>query len=137
MDPCGYNGCVLPQGSSERDCEAKCNPAAGCVGVVFADGSCSGQSGPVCWTKSNMDGPGTQVPCRASCSRTGPTPTPPSPGPPSPPTPHVPACASTQCRTSGGGCPAGTQGVACTGLCSAQCGGGAMGCGCAPTAVPT
>ena len=45
-------------------------------------------------------------------------------------------CADTQCRNPDGSCPAGTQGVGCTGLCSAQCGGGVMGCGCAGGPTP-
>jgi cathepsin L len=40
-------------------------------------------------------------------------------------------CADTECRNPDGTCPAGKHGVACSGPCSARCGGGVMGCGCA------
>jgi N-acetylneuraminic acid mutarotase len=48
-----------------------------------------------------------------------------------------PQCSDTQCRLPNDSCPAGTQGVACTGLCPAKCGGGVTGCGCAGAPGPT
>jgi hypothetical protein len=65
--PCGFNGCVLPAGSTHSVCEAKCNSTALCQGYVFADGSCSGKSGPICWTKGSMSR-GSPATCRASRS---------------------------------------------------------------------
>merc|ERR1712232_395210 len=50
--PC--QGCVLPTGSSHLDCEKKCDETPDCVGYVFADESCSGQSGPICRPKGSM-----------------------------------------------------------------------------------
>merc|ERR1712232_58991 len=35
-------------------CEAICNATFGCLGYVFADDSCG--TGPVCWTKADMNG---------------------------------------------------------------------------------
>jgi len=66
MAPCNFNGCVLPRFASHLDCESKCNATTGCVGYVFADSSCSGASGPICWTKSRMEGSGTRHECRDS-----------------------------------------------------------------------
>lgn len=69
IQPCGFAGCVLPVGSTELDCEKKCNATNGCVGIVFADGSCSGghpAGSPICWTKSRMSGTGQSATCRNS-----------------------------------------------------------------------
>ena len=55
MQPCGYNGCVLAKDDTHLACEGKCNATAGCAGYVFADASCSGKDGPICWTKSKME----------------------------------------------------------------------------------
>merc|ERR1712070_821104 len=51
IEPCGHNGCVLPAENTHLDCELLCNMTLGCVGFVYADAGCSGESGPVCWTK--------------------------------------------------------------------------------------
>lgn len=65
MLPCGPFGCVLPADNTHLDCESKCNSTSGCVGFVFADATCSGKSGPICWTKSAM-GKGRPASCRNS-----------------------------------------------------------------------
>mmetsp|Transcript_19189 Transcript_19189/g.54208 ORF Transcript_19189/g.54208 Transcript_19189/m.54208 type:complete len:429 (-) Transcript_19189:52-1338(-) len=65
MPPCGSSGCVLPKDNTYLDCESMCNASAGCLGYVFAEASCSSQSGPVCWTKAAMDTP-SQASCRNS-----------------------------------------------------------------------
>jgi len=65
MKPCGYAGCVMPANSSHLDCEHLCNGTKGCVGYVFADASCSGKSGPICWTKAGW-GSSSKKDCRAS-----------------------------------------------------------------------
>mmetsp|Transcript_111923 Transcript_111923/g.250084 ORF Transcript_111923/g.250084 Transcript_111923/m.250084 type:complete len:425 (+) Transcript_111923:59-1333(+) len=69
--PCGQFGCVLAKDDTHLVCESKCNATVGCVGYVFADGSCSGQSGPICWTKGAMAA-STQAACRNSRTLTGP-----------------------------------------------------------------
>jgi hypothetical protein len=61
--PCGIGGCTLPKNSTHMDCESKCTAAVGCIGYVFADEPCSGKAGPMCWTKSAMDGD-SQASCR-------------------------------------------------------------------------
>jgi len=68
--PCGKNGCVLDAESTHLDCETKCNATSGCAGYVFADASCSGKSGPICWTKGAMKGP-RQRSCRSSRDLSG------------------------------------------------------------------
>ena len=66
MAPCNYDGCILPKDATPEDCQAKCNVSAGCRGIVFADADCSGRSGPICWTKSSIEGGGESKQCRAS-----------------------------------------------------------------------
>lgn len=73
MAPCGYNGCVLAASATHLDCESKCNATKGCAGYVFADASCSGKSGPICWTKSAM-GRSSRKSCRDSRVLAGATP---------------------------------------------------------------
>lgn len=63
--PCGFNGCVLSKESTHLECESKCNATSDCLGYVFADASCSGKSGPICWTKGAM-GRHSQRSCRNS-----------------------------------------------------------------------
>ena len=63
--PCGRTGCVMPGSSTHLDCEAKCNSTQGCVGYVFANASCSGASGALCWTKGAMHAPSPKS-CRDS-----------------------------------------------------------------------
>jgi hypothetical protein len=63
--PCGFNGCVLSKDDTHLDCESKCNATSGCQGYVFADASCSGKSGPICWTKGAM-GASSKKSCRNS-----------------------------------------------------------------------
>ena len=63
--PCGPNGCVFDTSETHMDCERLCNATAGCVGYVFADGSCSGVSKPICWLKASWM-PGTPATCRNS-----------------------------------------------------------------------
>ena len=60
-------GCVLPANSTHLDCAAKCDTARGCVGYVFAQGSCAGArgGGAMCWTKGSMSNPTPQA-CRGS-----------------------------------------------------------------------
>jgi len=65
IPPCGHDGCVLPSDNTQLDCESKCNATSSCAGYVFADASCSGKSGPICWTKGAMKGP-SQKSCRNS-----------------------------------------------------------------------
>jgi hypothetical protein len=55
MEPCGAIGCVLSGNSTNDECGAKCDATIGCIGYVFADADCSGESGPICWLKSAMD----------------------------------------------------------------------------------
>ena len=57
------NGCVLNQSATIGDCETKCKTTAGCVGTVFAEASCSGAGGPICWLKKNCH-PGPSRQCR-------------------------------------------------------------------------
>eukprot|EP01062_Namystynia_karyoxenos_P066681 TRINITY_DN60603_c0_g1_i1.p1 TRINITY_DN60603_c0_g1~~TRINITY_DN60603_c0_g1_i1.p1 ORF type:complete len:745 (+),score=215.99 TRINITY_DN60603_c0_g1_i1:80-2236(+) len=52
MAPCGADGCVMPQGSTNADCAAKCNATEGCKAYVWAGADCSGKSGAICWLKS-------------------------------------------------------------------------------------
>jgi len=63
--PCRESGCVLPAQSTHLDCERKCNASTDCSGYVFAEASCSGKSGPICWTKGKLDSP-AQSSCRNS-----------------------------------------------------------------------
>lgn len=65
LSPCGSKGCTLPASSTHLDCEAKCNATTGCVGYVYAEGSCSGgkTGNAICWTKGSM----REVPSAASC----------------------------------------------------------------------
>merc|ERR1712050_394422 len=63
----GFNGCVMPKDSTHLDCETKCNSTSACMGYVFADASCSGQSGPICWTKGAF-GTARKATCRNSRS---------------------------------------------------------------------
>lgn len=66
MAPCGTNGCELSAGATHADCFDRCNSTAGCVGYVFADSSCTGIKGALCWTKSRMSGAGEPRECRNS-----------------------------------------------------------------------
>ena len=65
ITPCGRTGCVIPTSSTHLDCEAKCNSTRGCVGYVFANASCSGAAGALCWTKGSMHKPSREN-CRSS-----------------------------------------------------------------------
>ena len=66
IPPCGSKGCVLAASASASACEAKCNTTVGCFAYVFAPASCSGESGPICWTKSAASGAGRKDACRNS-----------------------------------------------------------------------
>ena len=67
IPPCGSEGCVLGSDATHESCEAKCNSTNGCYAYVFAPSNCSGQSGPICWTKSAAGGGGKpNAQCRNS-----------------------------------------------------------------------
>jgi hypothetical protein len=66
LPPCGATGCVLANIATNLACEAKCNETKGCYAYVFAPAECSGAAGPICWTKSALDGAGTHATCRNS-----------------------------------------------------------------------
>ena len=37
------------------ECQATCKGVKGCAGVVFAEPSCAGAQGPICWLKSDCN----------------------------------------------------------------------------------
>mmetsp|Transcript_118894 Transcript_118894/g.236910 ORF Transcript_118894/g.236910 Transcript_118894/m.236910 type:complete len:431 (+) Transcript_118894:52-1344(+) len=63
--PCNEGGCVLLAKNTHLDCEGLCNATADCWGYVFADASCSGEPGPICWTKGGLGMP-VERSCRNS-----------------------------------------------------------------------
>jgi hypothetical protein len=68
--PCSHHGTRHPPGcmlanSTHLDCEAMCNSTTGCVGYVFANASCTGKPGGMCWTKGAMHTPSASS-CRDS-----------------------------------------------------------------------
>jgi hypothetical protein len=82
MPPCGPNGCVLNKTATMADCEAQCKALKGCAAAVFAEASCSGPKGPICWSKSACH-PKKVSNCRAVSEAKG--------SPPVPAKPAVPA----------------------------------------------
>ena len=49
------NGCVLNKSATISECEGECKALTGCVAAVFAEASCSGAAGPICWLKSKCN----------------------------------------------------------------------------------
>merc|ERR1711957_440206 len=65
ISPCGYYGCIMNADDTHLDCATLCRVTRGCVGYVWAGASCSGKSGPICWTKGSWGG-ATSRQCRNS-----------------------------------------------------------------------